>query len=63
MRFSDIALFYHADGVRQNGAKIKDREIAEAGFFDLSDLPNETTKATRRRLDELARHMPPDPYW
>lgn len=31
----------------------QDREIAERGFFALDQLPAETTKGTRRRLDEI----------
>ena len=33
--------------------KIPDREIAEAGFFPLTALPESTTQATRRRLAEI----------
>jgi ADP-ribose pyrophosphatase YjhB (NUDIX family) len=33
--------------------KQPDREIAEAGFFPLNALPEDTTPATRRRLDEI----------
>jgi ADP-ribose pyrophosphatase YjhB (NUDIX family) len=33
--------------------KIPDREIAEAGFFPLTALPETTTQATRRRLAEI----------
>lgn len=38
-------------------------EILEQGFFPLDALPAETTAATRRRIDEVARGLPPDPYW
>ncbi len=37
-----------------DGIKRPDREIAEAGFFPLDALPEGTTPATRRRLDEIA---------
>lgn len=33
--------------------KTPDREIAEAGFFPLDNLPEGTTAATRRRLAEI----------
>ncbi|AMJ60878.1 NUDIX domain-containing protein [Bosea sp. PAMC 26642] len=36
-----------------DGIKQADREIAEAGWFSLDDLPEGTTGATRRRLDEV----------
>ena len=41
------------------GAKQPDREIAEAGFFKLDALPEETTTGTRRRLDEIIRGLRP----
>ena len=39
------------------------REIAETGFFDLADLPEETTPATRRRLNELFGDEDISAYW
>ena len=39
------------------------REIAEAGFFDLGALPEATTPATRRRLAEIAEGAPATPHW
>ena len=38
--------------------KIPDREIAEAGFFPLTALPESTTQATRRRLAEILGRNP-----
>src|SRR5690606_6361102 len=49
----DHVAFYLADRFEQTAPKLPDREIAEAGFFPLDDLPPETTPATRRRLREL----------
>jgi len=43
--------------------KQPDREIAEAGFFRLDDLPEGTTPATRRRLDEIAAGKLPAAEW
>jgi ADP-ribose pyrophosphatase YjhB (NUDIX family) len=59
----DHVLFYRIEGVRQTAPRAPDREIAECGFFDLAALPEGTTEATRRRLDELAEGGPPDPFW
>ena len=44
-------------------AKRPDREIAEAGFFPLDRLPEETTSATRRRLAEILEGQPPSENW
>jgi ADP-ribose pyrophosphatase YjhB (NUDIX family) len=43
--------------------KQPDREIAEAGFFPLDRLPQETTRATRRRLAEILEGQPPSANW
>ncbi len=43
--------------------KRPDREIAAAGFHPLDALPEGTTAATRRRLDEIATGRAPDPMW
>ena len=58
----DHVLFYRCDGVSQTAPKLPDREIVEAGFFPLDDLPAETTPATRRRLAELDGATP-TPDW
>ena len=43
--------------------KKPDREIAEAGFFPLDSLPQETTPATRRRLTEILDGQPRSATW
>lgn len=43
--------------------ELRSAEIAETGFFPLHDLPDGTTDATRRRIDEFAGRTPPSPYW
>lgn len=45
------------------GVKQPDREIAEAGFFPLDDLPDGTTAATRRRLAEIIDGERPSATW
>ncbi len=45
------------------GPKKPDREIAEAGFFPLDDLPQGTTAGTRRRLDEILTGAAVSPDW
>nr|WP_244430688.1 NUDIX domain-containing protein [Methylocystis sp. ATCC 49242] len=45
------------------GPRTPDREIAEAGFFTLDALPDDTTAATRARLAEVFHGAPVSPYW
>ncbi|KPF45562.1 NUDIX domain-containing protein [Rhizobium sp. AAP43] len=58
----DHVLLYRV-AVQQTAIRPPDREIAEAGFFSLSDLPADTTAATRQRLAELAGLAAPAGYW
>ncbi|WEK50041.1 MAG: NUDIX domain-containing protein [Candidatus Kaistia colombiensis] len=48
---------------RPNPPLYPNREIAEAGFFDIEALPDATTPATRRRLAEIAAGAPSTPHW
>ena len=48
---------------RVERVKQPDREIAEAGFFPLDNLPEGTTPATRRRLAEIISGQPPSTEW
>jgi 8-oxo-dGTP pyrophosphatase MutT (NUDIX family) len=59
----DHVLLYLVREFRIARAKTPDREIAEAGFFSLDALPDGTTAATRRRLDEIASGRAPAPTW
>jgi ADP-ribose pyrophosphatase YjhB (NUDIX family) len=58
----DHVFLYRSD-VEQIAPKAADREIKECGFFDLNDLPEATTQATRRRLNEISGQSVSDPYW
>lgn len=58
----DHVILYRMD-VFQTGPKKPDREIAESGFFDLAELPKDTTSATRRRLKELCGEAPAADHW
>ena len=49
----DHVLFYLVTDFRALKPKMPDHEIAEAGFFRLDQLPDNTTPATRRRLAEV----------
>ena len=55
--------FYLIETFRQDGPKLPDHEIAEAGFFPLDALPEGTTAATRRRISEVFGGEPASPYW
>ena len=61
-RRDHVALYLVTD-FRQTAPKRPDMEIAEAGFFPLDALPDETTPATRRRLAELFGGEPPAAEW
>ncbi len=55
--------FYLVDTFRQTAPRLPDREIAEAGFFPLDELPAETTPATLRRIGEVFQGAAVSRYW
>lgn len=57
-----VALFVVRD-FRHSGPRAPDAEIAEAGFYALDSLPDDTTTATRARLAEVLDRAPSSPYW
>ncbi|KQV38267.1 MULTISPECIES: NUDIX domain-containing protein [unclassified Rhizobium] len=59
----DHVLFYRCRNVVQTAPKKRDYEILEGGFFPLDALPEGTTSATLRRLDELSGKVPFDDIW
>lgn len=59
----DHVAVYVARNVVQRMPKQPDREIAEVGFFPLDALPDGTTSATLKRLEEYHAGTKPDPYW
>lgn len=61
-RRDHVAVFVVRDFVVEE-AKRPDREIAEAGFFALDDLPATTTAGTRRRLGEVLAGDPASADW
>jgi hypothetical protein len=58
----DHVVFYHVD-VEQTEPRKPDWEIVESGFFALNALPEDTTEATRRRLEELLGGQEPAQHW
>jgi ADP-ribose pyrophosphatase YjhB (NUDIX family) len=59
----DHVLVYVVRDFRVVATKQPDREIAEAGFFPIDRLPGGTTRATRRRLDEIIASRAPATAW
>lgn len=58
----DHVLFYRVS-VEQTAPLKPNMEIVESGFFAPDALPEATTGATRRRLQELDSAEPPSGYW
>lgn len=48
---------------RQNAAKKPDMEIAEASFFPVGALPEETSNSTRQRIREVLEGRAPNALW
>ncbi|HEY6633615.1 MAG TPA: NUDIX domain-containing protein [Rhizobiaceae bacterium] len=59
----DHVAFYLVESYRQASPKLPDREIAEAGFFPLDRLPDQTTPATLRRIAEVFGGAPVSTDW
>lgn len=59
----DHVALYVAPAFTVLGPKGHDREIAACDFFPLDRLPEETTRATRDRLREIAEGLPPAALW
>lgn len=57
-----VALFVVRDW-RQVRTPEPNREIAETGFFPIDVLPEQTTAATRRRIDEIMGRTERSPLW
>lgn len=59
----DHVLFYVTSDFAVVGEKRPDREIAEARFFPVAELPENTTPATHRRIAEVFQGAAVSPYW
>ncbi|WP_309083265.1 NUDIX domain-containing protein [Chelativorans sp.] len=59
----DHVAIYLVTRFRQEGSPAPGREIAEARFFPLDALPDETTDGTRRRLAEIFAGAGVSPDW
>ena len=59
----DQVLLYRVDTWHQTAQPEPNGEIIATGFFALDDLPSDTTRATRARLDEVFRGAPVSATW
>ena len=59
----DHVLVYVVRAFRVLEEKRPDREIAASGFFPVDRLPEETSPATRRRIEEIVRGAPASETW
>lgn len=59
----DHVALYVVRAHRQSAPRLADREIAEAGYFALDQLPDGVTPATRARLDEILHGAPVSAFW
>jgi len=59
----DHVVVYVVRTFTERGPRLPDREIVEASFFPLDGLPDDTTRGTRERLDEIAGRRPLSPTW
>jgi ADP-ribose pyrophosphatase YjhB (NUDIX family) len=61
-RSNHVACFVIRD-CHQTSVRLPDWEIAEIKFFDADALPDDTSPATRARLDEVMQGLPPSRTW
>lgn len=61
-RRDHVVVYVVRDGATAR-EKRPDREIAQAGFFALDALPEGTTRATRKRLNEVVHGVPASSDW
>lgn len=63
-RRDHVALFRLDAGTwSQPAPPVPNREIVAHGFFAADDLPAETTRGTRERIEELVAGRPPAAIW
>ena len=61
-RRDHVALFIVRDFLQDSPPR-PNREIVEHGFFAIDALPEETSRATRARIDEVFRGVPVSEMW
>jgi ADP-ribose pyrophosphatase YjhB (NUDIX family) len=61
-RRDHVAVFLVTD-FRQTAPLVPNREIAEAVFYEIGNLPEGTTAGTRQRIEEALSGVPASPFW
>ena len=61
-RRDHVALYIVRDFLQESPPQ-PNREIVEHGFFSIDALPDDTTRATRARIDEVFRGVPVSEMW
>lgn len=59
----DHVALYLCEGAIQSAEKDSDREIVAARFFNLDDLPDDVSPATKRRINEWRSGSAPARFW
>lgn len=59
----DHVALYRCEVISNGDSKAPDKEIAEARFFALNELPEDTSGGTKRRLAELFDGAEVSPHW
>jgi 8-oxo-dGTP pyrophosphatase MutT (NUDIX family) len=59
----DHVVVYIVRNFRQVSRPVANHEIVDSGFFDVTALPEGTTKGTRRRIEEVAASVPISVDW
>jgi 8-oxo-dGTP pyrophosphatase MutT (NUDIX family) len=62
-RRDHVLLYVARDAHQPAPPKVPNPEILEAGFFHVDQLPDTTTPATRRRIDEVLGDGAPAAIW
>jgi len=59
----DHVLIYKCDGVKSLRAFTPNREISEIGFFAADSLPEDISKGSAKRIDEILNGVQTSHYW
>jgi 8-oxo-dGTP pyrophosphatase MutT (NUDIX family) len=60
---SDHVALFSTDSFRELSGRPQDSEISQFGFFSMKQLPEGTSPATRRRIQEFLSGIPNPEFW